>query len=84
MLCLLSINYGARAAEESEPELPEGQLPDIELLEFLGSFETDDGDWINPNDLVEVEFGLLLETALEDSDDTENQTGSEIAKPGSN
>jgi len=84
VLLLLTISQGLRAAEETDPQTQEGQLPSLELLEFLGSFETDEGDWINPIDLVEIEFGLLLETALEDSDENENESGNLNAKSGSN
>lgn len=82
VLLLLTVSHGLRASEETDPQAQEGQLPSLELLEFLGSFETDEGDWINPIDLVEIEFGLLLETALEDSD--ENESGNLNAKSGSN
>ena len=31
-------------------------LPDMELLEFLGSYETDDNKWFDPTLLVDVEI----------------------------
>ena len=38
------------AFAEPEPVDPE---TDLELLEFLGSWETDDGEWIDPTMLVD-------------------------------
>lgn len=43
----------------------EEQGPSLELLEFLGQWETDDGEWIAPQELADAEFGLLLDTSLE-------------------
>lgn len=37
--------------------------PDLELLEFLGSFETDDGEWIAPESLLDSNFQQLLNMA---------------------
>ncbi len=37
-----------------EPELVDPDLElDLELLEFLGSWETDDGEWIDPTMLAD-------------------------------
>jgi hypothetical protein len=49
------------AAQQQEQE----QGPSLELLEFLGQWETDDGEWIAPQDLADAEFGLLLDASLE-------------------
>jgi hypothetical protein len=48
-------------------QLPQEQEqgPSLELLEFLGQWETDDGEWIAPEDLADAEFGLLLDASLE-------------------
>lgn len=43
MLGLLTALYGTAIAAEEE-------LPSDELLEFLGSFETAKGEWIDPTD----------------------------------
>ena len=42
-------------------------MPDLELLEFIGQWETDDGDWISPDQLQSGEFGQLLEAAASPS-----------------
>ena len=49
------------AAQQQEQE----QGPSLELLEFLGQWETDDGEWIAPEDLADAQFGLLLDASLE-------------------
>ena len=35
---------------------------DIALIEFLGQWETDDGEWISPSDLADETFVELIET----------------------
>lgn len=49
------------ASEQSQDE----QGPSLELLEFLGQWETDDGEWIAPEDLADAQFGLLLDASLD-------------------
>lgn len=40
----------AAAIAFAEPDSAEPALePDLELLEFLGSWETDDGEWVDPS-----------------------------------
>jgi hypothetical protein len=66
--------------------------PDLELLEFLGSFETDDGEWIAPDSLLDSNFQQLLNmaarmdevsgTAGSDGDDAEtNEENSDGSNP---
>lgn len=50
-------NAGTEATETDE------NMPDLEFLEFLGSFETDNGDWINPDRLADNDFDALLNAA---------------------
>ena len=60
--CLLSSNC---LAEEEQT------IPDLEFLEFLGSFATDDGKWIDP---MEIEKVSLTNEHLSDSNsNTEEQ-----------
>lgn len=40
-------------------------MPSIEFLEFLGEWETEDGEWIDPIELENEEFGKLIETTTE-------------------
>lgn len=39
------------------------ELPDLEFLEFLGSWETDSGEWVDPTLFLEEEMQELLESA---------------------
>ncbi len=48
----------------TQPPQEQEQSPSLELLEFLGQWETDDGEWIAPEDLADAEFGLLLDASL--------------------
>ena len=60
-LLLLTFTPAGTAAEDQQPA-DEFDTPSLELLEFLGSFETDSGEWINPGELMQPEFEQLLET----------------------
>ena len=40
-----------------EPNEPAGNPPSVELLEFLGGFETPEGEWFDPLLLVEQTRG---------------------------
>ncbi len=42
------------AAQETAPEV------DLGFLEFLGQWETDEGEWIPPSDLADENFAELL------------------------
>jgi|GEM_PF-3293313 len=60
-VALLACPPAGSAAENQQPA--DGiNLPSLELLEFLGSFETDSGEWINPGELMQPEFEQLLES----------------------
>ncbi len=48
VLGLLSLLPGVMAAEEDT------QAPDLALLEFLGSWEDADGEWIDPLQMLDV------------------------------
>lgn len=57
--------------------------PDLEFLEFLGQFETDAGEWIDPDSLLTEEFTELLEASTEvdlsnDSPDTDTATNDQL------
>ena len=80
MLALSLLASGARAADEKkdvEAEEQQRNLPNLELLEFLGSFETDSGEWISPTELIQNEFELLLK-------DVESQKGKQSVSSGEN
>lgn len=51
------------AAEIDASQTGDNAIPDLEFLEFLGQFETDEGQWISPGNLMSEEFANLLEVA---------------------
>lgn len=66
------------AAENEQSE----DAPDLEFLEFLGQFETDAGEWIDPDSLLTEGFTELLEASTDtdssnDSPNTEDATNNE-------
>jgi hypothetical protein len=56
----LLLSSHALAADSENQEIIQ---PDPALIEFLGSFATDDGQWIDPDSLLEPEFAALLDQA---------------------
>lgn len=68
----------ANAAEEEGSTQTEPLVPDIELLEFLGTFQTESGEWIDPemllNDDFDELFGLAarMDEIANQSDENEN------------
>ncbi len=50
--------------------------PDLELLEFLGSFETDEGEWIPPENFLTEDFQELLNLAAR-MDEISGNTGND-------
>lgn len=51
--------------------LPAGEDPDMAMIEFLGEFTGEEGDWVDPMDLylLEQEAGLLDEAAEPSEDE---------------
>lgn len=48
----------------------ESQVPvDIGFLEFLGQWETDDGQWIAPEDLADENFAALIADMVQMEDE---------------
>ncbi len=54
--------------------------PDLALLEFLGSFETDNGEWIAPDSLLDSNFQQLLNMAarMDEVSGNAGNTGTEL------
>lgn len=73
-LCLL---YSVSLAEAAVEESVETEFPDLELLEFLGQFATDDGDWLEPSSLLSDVFEQLLDAATEKETQTDAYIGIE-------
>lgn len=70
---LLSYSPGGSAVEDPVTGAND-DMPSLEFLEFLGSFETDSGDWINPGELMQPDFEQLLESA-ENAPDQDSDSG---------
>ena len=60
-LLLLAAAMGSEAVIAQSEEA----LPDDALLEFLGEWETEQGEWIDPVELEDEAFAQLIETKLE-------------------
>jgi hypothetical protein len=61
------------AAENESNSSETFEIPDLEFIEFLGQWETDEGEWIDPNSLLGSDFaGLLDAAASSSSEDTDN------------
>lgn len=80
-ICLLSLAssfhlltlYGA----ENEQENEDGSLrTDLQFLEFFGQFETDEGEWIDPESLLAQDFDQLLDIAASDNPDSNDDQNS--------
>ena len=56
---MTGIFSNALAAENEQEE----SVPDLEFLEFLGRFETDAGEWVDPGSLLTEEFSELLDVS---------------------
>jgi hypothetical protein len=64
MVFLLAQQPVSEAADSGDTV--ESDTPSLELLEFLGSFETDSGIWVDPADLMRPEFEALYGALSED------------------
>lgn len=63
VFCLGGLMPAVYGAENAVILDTENAQPDLEFLEFLGQFETDDGQWIDPGSLLADEFEDLLDAA---------------------
>ena len=62
LLCFSSYLFAEdRTSEETKPS--------IEFLEFLGEWETNEGEWIDPIELEDDELGKLIETSTTDENE---------------
>lgn len=58
LLCSMSLSF-------AEEPIKSEAMPSIEFLEFLGEWETEEGDWIDPVELEDEEIGKLIEVTNE-------------------
>jgi hypothetical protein len=61
-ICLLGSTSLIFAEEQND------NMPSIEFLEFLGEWETDEGDWVDPATLESEEIGELIKTIEADNE----------------
>lgn len=64
LVLMLLMAFSARAADQGGGDIQAEAPPPLELLEFLGQWETDDGEWIDPQDLEAPELVNLLEAVM--------------------
>ena len=57
MLVTCMTSVWANAMEENE----DNEIPSLEMLEFLGEWETYEGEWIDPGELEDDSFDQLIE-----------------------
>lgn len=55
--------------------------PSPELLEFLGSFTTDDGEWVDPQNLAEIDPENLEQDQAEKQPSEDNATSENASDP---
>ena len=81
--CISGALSNTVAAENEQKE----DAPDLEFLEFLGQFETDAGEWIDPDSLLTEAFTELLKISIKASSDNKpaekksSTTDAESEKP---
>jgi len=67
MLLLISMP-SLFADEQTNTEV----IPTIDFLEFLGDWETEEGEWLDPMEFENEELGQLIETTNETKNDNEH------------
>ncbi len=76
LLCsglILSVGAAEIDISQSDTENSQSQeleIPDLEFLEFLGQFESDNGEWIEPESLLGEGLQELLDTSLDDENNS--------------
>lgn len=54
LLGLLSSPVAAQEPGQVRESIDNAEMPSLEFLEFLGDWETDDGEWIDPEELEQI------------------------------
>ena len=81
-ICLLGLISTVQGADNETGTSTEPNLPDLEFLEFLGQFETDNGEWVAPGMLMAEEFEVLLEAAIRaEQNENSNENRNDNAHP---
>jgi len=59
LILLLMIQFSSILQADSQQE---GAVPSLDLLEFLGEWESSDGEWLDPAELEDNDFAKLIES----------------------
>lgn len=59
---LLLFSISSLCAEERIDDAQQTTMPSIDFLEFLGEWETEQGEWLDLETLEDNEIGKILET----------------------
>jgi len=51
MMLLPFLSSIVHAGDVQQDEWQSGEVPGVELLEFLGEWETEEGEWIDPEEM---------------------------------
>ena len=62
LLCSVSSLYAEEFANDEQQI-----IPDMDFLEFLGEWETEQGEWIDPETLDDNEIEKLLELNIDNA-----------------
>ena len=77
---LLAVGASQQNPDSEENQHPDPNQPSLELLEFLGSFETIDGDWIDP---MSFEEQYESEAKAQDNETDKDEISSQDSDPDS-
>jgi len=65
LLLLLMILFSPLLQAQAEQE---DEIASLDLLEFLGEWETGDGQWLDPADLEDNDFAKLMSLTEEENE----------------
>ena len=66
LLGLLSSPAFAQEPGQVRESTEESEMPSLEFLEFLGDWETEDGEWIDPEELEQIALTTQEQKEYED------------------
>ena len=71
LILMLMIQFSSILQATSEQD---NGAPSLDLLEFLGEWESSDGEWLDPAEFEDNDFAKLIESTESDSS-AEDQNG---------
>lgn len=69
--CFMLLSFSMPTLFAGEQNANE-EIPSIEFLEFIGEWETEQGEWIDPVEFENEEVDSLIDTSLESETEYEN------------